>query len=447
MTGGGDSGTPPGSKGPPPGPPALPKLDAPFPSSAKPGAPQPTPTGEILPVDHPLSASSKRLVPTPSDPSALAGLAPPSIAPLAPPPPAPPRKPTAPGGVPAARPAAKPPPAGSTPGAPPRPGAPAAARPVTTPGAPAPGARSPTPPRTGAAPVRGAPAAPPGTRPTVPRGPTPTPPGSPARPGVPTAPAPPRVAVTPGSAPPVAGAPAARALVPPPLPPMTETSLGIPVIPLEPEAAPLPSLGISIAPLTPASTSVAPPAAPADPMDRVAWKAERLNSLDYFELLGVATDASAAVVKRAFYSESRAYHPDRFFHLTDEAFKARVHDVYKRVTEAYFVLRDDTRRRKYLTDVSGPDRAARLRFDEVAEKETQAATKKQAEEQIGTHPKGRQLFAAGVAELEREQYAAAERTLKMALTYEPQNALYKEKLALVQEKLFEASRGNAFKIT
>ena len=391
MTGGGDSGNPPGSKGPPSGPPALPKLDAPFPSSAKPGAPQPTPTGEILPIDHPLSASSKRLVPTPSDPSALAGLAPPSIAPLAPPPPAAPRKPTARGGVPVARPAAKPAPAESTPGAPPRPGVPATARPVTTSGAPVPGVRSPTPPRAGAAPVRGAP-------------------------------------------------------VPPPLRPMTETSLAIPVIPLETEAAPLPSLGISIAPLTAASTSVPAPAAPADPMERVAWKAERLNSLDYFELLGIATDASAAAVKRAFYSESRAYHPDRFFHLTDEAFKARVHDVYKRVTEAYFVLRDDTRRRKYLADVTGPDRAARLRFDEVAEKETQAATKKQAEEQIGTHPKGRQLFAAGVAELEREQYAAAERTLKMALTYEPQNALYKEKLALVQEKLFEASRGNAFKI-
>jgi len=51
-----------------------------------------------------------------------------------------------------------------------------------------------------------------------------------------------------------------------------------------------------------------------------------------------------------------------------------------------------------------------------------------------------------VAEADREQYSAAERTLKMALTYEPQNALYKEKLAEVQAKLFEASRGDVFKI-
>ena len=96
-----------------------------------------------------------------------------------------------------------------------------------------------------------------------------------------------------------------------------------------------------------------------------------------------------------------------------------MHEVYKRVTEAYFVLRDDTRRRKYLADVTGPDRARKLRFDELSEKETQAAVKQQAQEQIGTHPKGRQLFQTGMAELERGQLAAAERSLKMALTYEP----------------------------
>ncbi len=94
----------------------------------------------------------------------------------------------------------------------------------------------------------------------------------------------------------------------------------------------------------------------------MAWKAERLDALDYFELLGVPITASAAEVKRAFYRESRAYHPDRFFHLTDQPFKARVHDVYKRVTEAYYVLRDDVRRPKYLADVTGPERATKLRF-------------------------------------------------------------------------------------
>jgi DnaJ-class molecular chaperone len=196
--------------------------------------------------------------------------------------------------------------------------------------------------------------------------------------------------------------------------------------------------------VAPVSAAAAPPA---DPEAQVAWKAERLDTLDYFELLGVDTTASASEVKRAFYGESRAYHPDRFFHLTDEAFKARVHEVYKRVTEAYYVLRDDVRRPKYLADVTGPDRARKLRFDELAEQETKAAVKQQAAEQIGLHPKARQLFQTAMTDVEQGNLAAAERGLKMALTYEPQNTLYKERLAAVQDQLYEASRGKQFKIT
>jgi curved DNA-binding protein CbpA len=232
---------------------------------------------------------------------------------------------------------------------------------------------------------------------------------------------------------------------------MSETSLGIPVMPPLPpvEAGALPPLGVGVAPMVPpvAPATATASAVAADPEAQVAWKAERLDTLDYFELLGVPTTATAGEVKRAFYSESRAYHPDRFFHLGDEAFKARVHEVYKRVTEAYYVLRDDVRRRKYLADVSGPDRARKLRFDELSEQETKAQVKQQAAEQIGVNPKARQQFQTALGDLERGNLSAAERALKMALTYEPQNALYKEKLAEVQARLHEESRGKAFKIT
>jgi hypothetical protein len=250
--------------------------------------------------------------------------------------------------------------------------------------------------------------------------------------------------------PPRPPAPAARVPHRPTHDPMSETSLGIPVTPppLPPEAGALPPLDVHVAPLVPPVAPVPTTAAGvADPQAQLAWKAERLDTLDYFELLGVPTTATAGEVKRAFYTESRAYHPDRFFHLTDEAFKSRVHEVYKRVTEAYYVLRDDVRRRKYLADVSGPERANKLRFDELSEQETKAQVKQQAAEQIGLNPKARQLFQTAMTDLERGNLAAAERGLKMALTYEPQNALYKEKLTGVQAQLYEESRGKAFKIT
>jgi DnaJ-class molecular chaperone len=174
----------------------------------------------------------------------------------------------------------------------------------------------------------------------------------------------------------------------------------------------------------------------------------KLDQLDYFEVLQIPREATPADIKKAFYRESRNYHPDRFYQLDSKELKDQVNELYKRVTEAYYVLRDDSKRKKYLADVTGPERAQKLRFTEASEAETKAAVKKEQEEQIGTHPKGRQFYQLGAADLEAGRWASAERNLKMAMTYEPSNARYKEKLAEAQKKLNEESKskGESFKI-
>lgn len=164
-----------------------------------------------------------------------------------------------------------------------------------------------------------------------------------------------------------------------------------------------------------------------------------LDTLDYFQVLKLGQEAGPADIKRAFYAESRTYHPDRFFHVTSPVLKERVHELYKRVTEAYYVLRDDARRKKYLADITGRDRARKLRYTEESEAEAKVAARREQEEQIGTHPKGRQFFLTAQADIEAERWAAAERNLKLALTYEPQNARYKERLQEVR-KTMEAIR-------
>jgi DnaJ-class molecular chaperone len=174
----------------------------------------------------------------------------------------------------------------------------------------------------------------------------------------------------------------------------------------------------------------------------------KLDQLDYFEVLQLPREATPGDIKKAFYRESRTYHPDRFYQLESKTLKDQVNELYKRVTEAYYVLRDDTKRRKYVADITGPERAQKLRFTEASEAETKAAAKKEQEEQIGTHPKGRQFYQQGAADLEAGRWASAERNLKMALTYESSNARYKEKLAEAQKKLNEESKakGESFKI-
>jgi DnaJ-class molecular chaperone len=102
------------------------------------------------------------------------------------------------------------------------------------------------------------------------------------------------------------------------------------------------------------------------------------------------------------------------------------------VNEAYTVLRDDAKRRRYLADVTGAERAQKLRFTEADEAQVKEEQKKKLEEQFGQTPNGRKLYAQALKDVEAQRWDAAERALKTALMYEPANAKFKELLASVE---------------
>ena len=151
--------------------------------------------------------------------------------------------------------------------------------------------------------------------------------------------------------------------------------------------------------------------------------AQILDELDYFQILKIVQTASPTEIKTAYYRESRAYHPDRFYQLPASELKDAIGRIYKRINEGYVCLRDDARRSKYVVDVTSADRQKKLRFVEASEQEL----KKDKEQEIGTTPQGRKFFLAGLQDMAGQRFAAAERNFKMALTYEPNNANYKAK--------------------
>ena len=163
--------------------------------------------------------------------------------------------------------------------------------------------------------------------------------------------------------------------------------------------------------------------------------AAALDQLDYFGVLKLPQGAGHADIKAAYYRESRAFHPDRFAAYPDRAFRELVGRIYRRVNEAYTVLRDDKRRAKYLQDIAGPDRARKLRFTEADEAEVKEGEKKKIEEQLGQTPNGRKFFATALVEIQAQRWDTAQRALKSALMYEPGNARFKEQLAAVDREL------------
>ena len=161
---------------------------------------------------------------------------------------------------------------------------------------------------------------------------------------------------------------------------------------------------------------------------------QALDQLDYFGVLKLPQDASPADIRAAYHRESRAFHPDRYAADPDARARELVGRVYRRINEAYTVLRDDVRRRKYLADINGPDRVRKLRFTDADEFEVKEAQKRKVEEQMGQTPNGRKLYAAALADIQAGRWDAAARALQMALTYEPQNAKFKEQLAVVEKQ-------------
>jgi curved DNA-binding protein CbpA len=170
-------------------------------------------------------------------------------------------------------------------------------------------------------------------------------------------------------------------------------------------------------------------------LNEVETLAAALDQLDYFGVLKIPRTSTPPEIKAAYYRESRAFHPDRFAAVEDPLFREVIGRIYRRVNEAWTILRDDQKRVKYLADVTGPDRAARLRFTEADEAQVKEEAKRKVEEQFGQTPNGRKFFQAALQEVQAKRWDKAEAALKSAMMYEPANPRFKEQLAAVQAEI------------
>jgi DnaJ-class molecular chaperone len=155
--------------------------------------------------------------------------------------------------------------------------------------------------------------------------------------------------------------------------------------------------------------------------------AVNIDGLDYYQILNLNQGAGPTEIRGSYYNLARALHPDKFFHIADRDLKDAVHKIYKRVTESYTILKDESKRQRYLRDITGPDRMKKLRFTEESDAETKQEQKLASK--IAKTPRGEQLYNAAMIDAQAGRYDQAFRNIQSATLFEPANADLKRLMA------------------
>ncbi len=146
--------------------------------------------------------------------------------------------------------------------------------------------------------------------------------------------------------------------------------------------------------------------------------ASNLDSLSYYQLLGVPSDAREDEISDVYYQLVRVAHPDRHARESDRERKQLMVLLYARLGEAYRVLADPAKRREY--DEQLHSGATRL---SAKPPKTSLVDTRDPKTQ-----KARQLYEQAQQLLRSGDKRRARATLDLALQFEPESRAIREAL-------------------
>jgi tetratricopeptide (TPR) repeat protein len=185
------------------------------------------------------------------------------------------------------------------------------------------------------------------------------------------------------------------------------------------------------------------------------------TSLDkpYFELLDVPRDADTKQIKRAYFSLSKVYHPDRYFRANLGDYAVCLERIFRKLVEAYELLSDPTTRAE-IERTMGPMSQPDPEPEPVAEVgEAGAApkwklpprklTKRQTLERLRRHfrippqilaerkLKASHFFEAAMVAAKRERWHEAAPSLRLAIAFDPWNDEYRTRFSDILSHHYE----------
>jgi len=82
-------------------------------------------------------------------------------------------------------------------------------------------------------------------------------------------------------------------------------------------------------------------------IEEVLALSKKLDGLDFYSILDVASSASKEEIKKAYFYLARRYHPDLFGQEISSDVREKIDEVFAMITKAYHTLSDEAKRKDY----------------------------------------------------------------------------------------------------
>ena len=168
----------------------------------------------------------------------------------------------------------------------------------------------------------------------------------------------------------------------------------------------------------------------------------RLNSDDYYNILGVEKWATYDEIKKSFYKVAKEYHPDKHFNLPTNDLKDKLNTIFSHITMAYKTLSNPETRIKYDRSLTNKSKTTYHDKKELAELRCKEGDKAYLK---GDYKKAESLYAQsiyldnsipeyfyklGLTLLNSRRYQEAGKYFTQAIKLEPDNSKYLTELGL-----------------
>ena len=165
----------------------------------------------------------------------------------------------------------------------------------------------------------------------------------------------------------------------------------------------------------------------------------------YHEVLGVAFDADARAIKKAYFGLSKQFHPDRYFRRELGGFQEPIERIWRRILEAYELLSDPATRAE-VQKTGGGATAPPASAAGGAAPPLQSARRMRArlttlaghKRMLGERRrKAKGFFESGMAAFRKERWLEAAGSVRLAIAFDPQNDAYRSAFPEVQGRAHE----------